>query len=87
MSPRAACFCHVCCTLGARGGRFATYTTGGNPVCVCPLLRGEENTSFRDGQLLDSPWIFLRLFVLKEESKAVSELNLGLTWPGGQRRL
>lgn len=41
-SPRAVCFCHVCCTLGIQGRRFATHATGGNSVCVHPQRWGKH---------------------------------------------
>lgn len=37
----------------------------------------EESTFFGDGQLVASPWLFVGPFVLKDDSKAVSELRLG----------
>ena len=41
-------------------------------------VNDEESTSFWDGQLVASPWLFMRPFVLKADSKAASELRLGL---------
>lgn len=56
----------------------------GESCCTCHwrdfglcAVSGEESTSFGDGQPVASPWLFVRPFVLKDDSKAVSELRLG----------
>lgn len=76
-SPQSCVFLPCLLFTGGKEGGEICHACHCRDFSLC-AVSDEESTSFWDGQLVASPWLFVRPFVLKEDSKAVSELRLGL---------